>query len=298
MRGERNPPTSEPSRRQHLKAESFVTESTPSVRRAYTTSRFGQLHYLEGTPAAETGRAPLILLHQNPSSSEEYRNLLVEMARDRRVIAFDTPGHGMSDGPGGPRPLADLSAAFADGLEAMGLGETPVDVFGFHSGVYLSTELALAKPAGVRRLVLSGIPLRSLEERQARLEEARATPPVTDGGETVIPRLGWLWKFIVTERTPGVPLQRAAEMFVEKAKTLDRYWWVYDGVWSYPAEARLPLVAQPVLVLQPHEVLLEPSRKACGLFPNGTFVDLPSLDRDVFEVGVEDFAREMRRFLD
>jgi pimeloyl-ACP methyl ester carboxylesterase len=274
-----------------------VTEPSPTIRRSYTTSRYGQLHYLEGLPPADTVRPPLVLLHQNPSSSEEYRTFIAEMARDRRVIAFDTPGNGMSDGPGGPRSIAELSAGFADGLAALGLADTAVDVFGYHTGVYLSIELALARPAGVRRLVVSGIPLRSLEERQARLADARATPPATDDGETVITRLGWLWKYAVAERTEGVPLRRAAELFVEKAKTLDLYWWVYDAVWSYPAEARLPLVAQPVLVLQPHEVLLEPSRKAASLFPNGTFVDLPNLDRDVFEVGVADFAREMRRFL-
>ena len=74
------------------------------ARRGYTDCRFGQLHYIRAVPATGvTSRPPLILLHQNPSSSVEYEALLKVMATDREVVAFDTPGNGMSDWP--PRTI-------------------------------------------------------------------------------------------------------------------------------------------------------------------------------------------------
>jgi pimeloyl-ACP methyl ester carboxylesterase len=119
---------------------------------------------------------------------------------------------------------------------------------------------------------------------------------LTDDGKSVFDRLGWLWRFVVADRAPGVPIEGAAFMFIEKAKTLNRYWWPYEGVWSYPIEDQFPRVSQPVLVIQPREDLLEQSRAAVDLFRNAEFVELPTLVRDVFEVGVAEFAGEFRRF--
>jgi pimeloyl-ACP methyl ester carboxylesterase len=270
------------------------------IRRHYTESRYGQLHYLQGLPAgdiADKGKTTLVLLHQNPSSCLEYQHLLAEMAKDRRVIAFDTPGNGMSDGPSGPSAIKDYAAAFSDGLDRLGFGpDMKIDVFGFHTGTLLSAELAIQRPDIVRRVALSGIPFRSKAERAEKLAAVRNTPPLTDDGKSVFDRLGWLWRFVVADRAPGVPIEGAAFMFIEKAKTLNRYWWPYEGVWSYPIEDQFPRVSQPVLVIQPREDLLEQSRAAVDLFRNAEFVELPTLVRDVFEVGVAEFAGEFRRF--
>jgi pimeloyl-ACP methyl ester carboxylesterase len=267
------------------------------IRRCYTESRYGQLHYLQGRPAGGAEKTALILLHQNPSSCLEYQYLVAEMAKDRRVIAFDTPGYGMSDGPPGPVSMAAYAAAFADGLDLLGFGpDRPIDVFGFHTGSLLAIELAIQRPDMVRRVALSGIPFRSDAERAQRLSSARQTPPMTDDGKSTLERIAWLWRFVVTERDPGVPLERAAFMFMEKAKTMNSYWWPYDGVWSYPIREQLPKVAQPVLIVQPREDLFEQSRAAAALFPDAEFVALPTLVRDVFEVGVAEFSAEFRRF--
>ena len=272
--------------------------SGAEIRRFYTDSRYGQLHYLQGQPADDIAeRTTLVLLHQNPSSGFEYQHLIAEMAKDRMVIAFDTPGSGMSDGPSGPTPIGDYAAAFSDGLDRLGFGpDSRIDLFGFHTGSLLAAELAIQRPDMVRRLALSGIPFRSPAERAERLAAVRRTPPTTDDGKSILDRIAWLWRFVVTDRDPGVPLERAAFMFMEKAKTMNRYWWPYEGVWSYPMEERFSKVSQPVLIVQPREDLFEQSKAAARLFPDAEFVDLPTLTRDVFEVGVADFANEFRRF--
>ncbi len=266
----------------------------PALRRAYTDCRFGQLHYLAGGEPSD--RPTLVFLHQNPSSFVEYRPLIEAMARDRRVVAFDTPGNGMSDRPPAPQSIDAYAAAFADGLDQLGVAG-PIDLFGFHTGALLSMELGLQRPDLIGRLVLSGIPMRTLSEREAILTQIRATPEPTDDGDKIFERLRWLWNFTVAERLPGVSMERAAAVFAEKAKPLHRYWWVYDGVWTYPVAERLPLIRQPVLVLQPHEILLENSRAAAGMIPDCRFVEMPQLTRDVFDVGAGDFAQAMRAFL-
>jgi pimeloyl-ACP methyl ester carboxylesterase len=265
------------------------------ILRGYTTCRYGQLHFLEGSPALGCGRAPtLILLHQNPSASMEYEPLLREMCTDRRVIAFDTPGYGMSDRPAAPLSISGYAAAFADGLDALGL-ESPLDVFGFHTGSLLAIELALLRPDRIARVALSGIPMREPEVRAARLLAARSGPAATDDGEALLAQSAALWRYVVTQRSAGMPLERAVAVFAEKNRTLQHGWWAYDGVWSYEY-ARLAQLQQPTLVVQPDDDLLEATRRAAALLSNVQFRLLKNLPRDALELGADEFAIALRDF--
>ncbi len=269
------------------------------VQRGYTDCRFGQLHYLHGMPAGgPIDRPTLVLLHQNPSSSVEYEHLVEAMAADRQVVAFDTPGSGMSDWPPAPMDMTGYAQAFSDGIRNLGLAaERPVDVFGFHTGTLLAAELAIAEPARVGRVVLSGIPYRTEEERRERIAQIDAGPKLTEDGAEILEMQAMQWKFIVENRDPRVPLRRAARLYMEKAKVMDQYWWPYRGVWTYPFAERFPMVKQPVLILQPEEALAAYSERAGELLPDSRFILLEGVERDVFDVAVEDFARELRRFL-
>jgi pimeloyl-ACP methyl ester carboxylesterase len=225
----------------------------------------------------------------------EYEPLLREMCRDRRVIAFDTPGYGMSDRPPQPLTASAYAAAFADAIDVLQL-QTPVDVFGFHTGALLALELGLARPEAVARLALCGIPMRSAEERAARLQAVRAMPPPSADGIHSLATSQKLWQFVVTERSAGVPLERAIDIFAEKNRTLHRGWWAYEGVWSYDY-SKLAQVTQPTVVMQPDDSLLESSRSAAALIPHAKFIALPDLERDVLELAVPLIATELRRFL-
>jgi pimeloyl-ACP methyl ester carboxylesterase len=269
------------------------------VKRGYVDCRFGQLHYVHALPAKQMARrAPLVLLHQNPSSSVEYDALLRAMGTDREVVAFDTPGNGMSDWPPEPLDMAGYAGAFTDGIRALSLGGSgAVDVFGYHTGTLLAAELAIAQADKVGRLVLSGIPFRTPAERQERLREIEERPRITEDGEAILGQLRRLWTFVVTRRDPRVPLQRAADLFMEKAKPLDRYWWPYQSVWTYDFENRFPLISQRVLILQPREALSESSARAAKFIADVRIVEIPELDRDVFDVGSALIAEKLRDFL-
>ena len=270
-----------------------------SVKRGYTECRFGQLHFIRGVPkSTPIEKPPLVLLHQNPSSSVEYEPLIREMAKDREVVAFDTPGNGMSDWPPEPMDIAGYAQAFSDGIESLSLGGiVPLDLFGFHTGSFLAAELAIARPDKIARLAMSGIPYRTPEERQERLDKIEARPRLTEDGKDIMGQLERLWTFVVSERDQRVPLERAAEVFVEKAKPLDRYWWPYRGVWTYDVAQRFPLITQPTLIVQPHENLLEYSKQAAAFINDVRMVELPDLRRDVFDVGADQIAAKLRHFL-
>jgi pimeloyl-ACP methyl ester carboxylesterase len=272
-----------------------------TVRRGYTECRFGQMHFIEGLPAATTAlKTPLILLHQNPSSSMEYRFLLKEMAKDRRVIAFDTPGNGMSDRPPEAQSVPGYAAAFADALTALGFGDGgagKVDLFGFHSGTYYVSELAASRPDLVRRPVMSGIPFRPHDERQTRLETAKNPPPLTEDGSTVFAQFKWMWDFIVVNRDPKMPLERAAEIYMENIKPMQRSSWPYVGVWSYPAEDRLPAITQPTLVIAVNDVTFANTIRAAKLIPHVTLIEFADLVASVFDVAPDRYAAALREFL-
>ncbi|MCJ1961898.1 alpha/beta fold hydrolase [Novosphingobium mangrovi (ex Hu et al. 2023)] len=269
------------------------------IRRGYTSCRFGHLHY-RSCGSAAPDRTPVVLLHQNPSSSYEYEALIEALGRDRLVYAFDTPGYGMSDAPPAPPGMAGYAQAFSDGLDALAeSGELTgkVDLYGFHTGTLLACELALARPDRVRSVALTGIPMFDEATLADKLAYAETFPTPDEDGTVIIDLLSNLWKYVVGARDPRVPLEKAVFNFADKANALDRFTWAYKGVWSYDY-ARLEMVEQPAFLLQPAEQIREPSLRAAARMQRCTVTEMPDLDRDIFDIAPERIANELCNFFD
>jgi pimeloyl-ACP methyl ester carboxylesterase len=138
-------------------AKSTGPAATVRTRRAYFDCRFGQLHVRTAFPA--TGgfdeQVTLFCLHSDQSSSRAFARFLPEIADVRSVYAPDLPGLGESD----PSPIGGVDAAagaISDLADDLRLRQ--IDLLGVHSGARVSLELAAARPALVRRLVLVGVP--------------------------------------------------------------------------------------------------------------------------------------------
>jgi pimeloyl-ACP methyl ester carboxylesterase len=259
-----------------------------NMQRGYVNCRYGQLHYRTGG----VGEKTLVLLHQTPSSGAEFLAFAEEMAKDRRVIAFDTPGNGMSDSPAEPLSMADYAAAFADGLDALGGGQK-YDLLGCHTGAYLAAELAIARPDLVTKLILCGIAFRPAAERAERLS-ANPLPALDEAAMKDF--VTAQWQYIVAERHPAMPLGRALDIFADRIRPWERASWPYQGVWRYDAEARFALVTQPTLVLQPHEPLFPHWRDPVYCLVDAKVIEFPDLHKDVFDVGSEKLARAIREW--
>lgn len=268
------------------------------IRRHYVDGRYGQLHLREAGAATGEANRPVLLLHQNPSTSFEYEPLMRALATDRRVIAFDTPGYGNSDGPSAPLSMEGYAAAMAESLEAVGLGrDNPFDIYGFHTGSLLAIEMALARPDAVRQIALTGIPMRSAAERAELLAKAQKQPVLDEEGAVALTMAKQLWQYVVAQRTPGIPLQHQAALWLDKFRAFDRSSWAYVGVWGYDY-ARLQTVRQPALLIQPAEVIRDVSLDAVRVIPNHTITELPQYHRDVLDIpeAVEAIAAAMRDF--
>ncbi len=267
-----------------------------SIRRRYVDGRFGQIH-LHQTTGNHSERTPLLCLHPTPVSGAYYRDFMLEMGKDRLVIALDTPGYGNSDRPPAPQPMQALAGAAADALDALGFGQAgrgAVDCIGYHTGCFIAAELAIIRPDLVRRLILPGIPYYSVSDRQDFLAELTQPTPFEEAA-TLFDKA---WAFWVTERRDGLSLQRAAEHAIDNLRSSPQSWWAYQAVFSWPAEQRLPLVKQPVLVPNTHGSLKEQSRAAARLMPNTQLTEVPELDRSIFDLGVDRLAKLSRQFLD
>lgn len=266
------------------------------LERGYVPSPYGQLHYVTTTAPTPPERATIVLFHQTPGAAGEYRELMSALSGSHRVIAFDTPGFGASDGPPAPVSIGDYADAFASGLRALGIGpREEVAVFGFHTGAVIALEMAHRHAGLVDALMFAGMPFHSPTERASRL----AKLPREAGVGALEARLQEYWRLAIAGKPADVSDERAMQLFVDAVAGRHTYWYSYDAVWRYPFEERLAAVKQPALVLAPHEMLLEPTRRAAAAMAHAQLVELPGLATQwVLQVGAAELAAPMKRFLE
>jgi pimeloyl-ACP methyl ester carboxylesterase len=99
------------------------------------------------------GAAPLVLFQHFRGNLDSWDPALIDaLAAGRRVVTFDNAGVGGSSGttPDTIEQMARDAIAF---LAAMELGQ--VDLLGFSIGSFVAQQIALVRPAVVRRLMLA-----------------------------------------------------------------------------------------------------------------------------------------------
>jgi pimeloyl-ACP methyl ester carboxylesterase len=232
----------------------------------------------------------LLCFHQSPMSGRVFRRFLPIAGIDRCVYAPDTPGYGESDAPPSAPSIADYAGAMLDFLDSMRFRQ--VDLLGYHTGSAIAAELAIARPALVRRLVLVAVPVLEEAEREAFRRQPWPTPIAEDGSHLLRE-----WQRSQQWRGPGVTLEQLAGSFAEKLRNGPNAWWGANAVMNWPARKRLRLVRQPVLALRPRDDLWEATARARGLLPDARFVDLPDFGFGVFEVAPEAIAGQISAFL-
>jgi pimeloyl-ACP methyl ester carboxylesterase len=96
---------------------------------------------------------PLVVLQRFRGNLDNWDPALLDaLASKRRVLAFDNAGVGSSTGstPGTIEQMASDAIAFIDSLDL-----AQVDLLGFSIGSFVAQQIALTRPALVRRLVLA-----------------------------------------------------------------------------------------------------------------------------------------------
>ena len=262
----------------------------PTVRRDYFDGRFGQVHFRIARPAG-AGQVPLLFIHSSPSSGRMWQALLAELGQDRIAVAADTPGFGDSAVPLEPPEIADYAANAGDVLDHLGIARA--DVMGYHTGSKVSVELALQRPALVRRLVLVSAPVYTAEELARQKTDYAAHDIARDGGH-----LRARWRFMMQWRKPDVPLTVFQRSLADSLKGGDTAWWGHRAAFRYHHADNLPAVSQPVLVLNTDDDLVVPTARVPAFLQNGRMVDCPDWSHASQDIHTGAYARLIRDFLD
>jgi len=226
----------------------------------------GQLvNTIELGPETTPGGQPLVFVHGLSGCWENFLEQLPAMAREHRVLTLDLPGFGYS-----PMPSQKITiSGYARLLDAL-LGQLGIDaaaVVGNSMGGFIATELAIACPQRVERLVLisaAGISTREpLAGLSPRLASRSPIPVLTRSERVLAGTAAWLASksdtvarrerlreltLATVVRHPGrLPAPLAAEQLRGAGKP--GFLQAFEAIIHYDVEERLKEIACPTLIV-------------------------------------------------
>ena len=253
-----------------------------------------------------TGSVPLVLLQHFRGNLDNWDPALIDAlaAPGRRVITFDSTGVGGSSGttPGTIGQMARDAIAFLTALDI-----SRADLLGFSIGSFVAQEIALTRPAIVRRLVLAS----SAPQGAAGMHGWAPGVIGTIGTPHTAPE-GYLGVFFAPSETS----QKAGKEALRRmyARTQDRddaTTWAtreaqYDAVcaWGIPDHARLQRLSaltMPVFIAngdQDPMILPHYSYLLAGLIPGAQLKIYPDAAHGFLFQHHAGFAADVRAFLD
>jgi len=263
------------------------------VRRSYAECRYGQIHVWTAYPSGGgfDERTPILCLHHAGGSGRLFAPVLRELGHDRSIYAPDLPGHGSSDSPSSRASIADLAGALGDFLDSLRL--RTVDVFGYQLGALAATELAIARPQQVRRVMMWGVAAYSAQERSA-LAQSTVTLGSRDDGSDVADE----WRQSVERRGPGAPISALADDFSDRLRAGTQGSRAIGAALEYPVSERLPLVKQPSVVLRLRDEFGDYAPRVRSALPNSTLLDLQDYGRGFIAAAPQRFGSITREFFD
>jgi pimeloyl-ACP methyl ester carboxylesterase len=247
-----------------------------TVRRGFVDVAHGQMHYRTcGDPSLPA----LVMFHGSPGSGYSLVPLACHLAAHRHVIALDTAGNGDS----APLPqalpdIADLAEAHWQAIEALGLCR--VDLYGYHTGAAICTELSIRHHARIGRIVMDGLSVFDPTESGMLVDSNHAPVIPIDYEGTQFAaawtmvrdaHLFWPWWDRRAQARRGLGLPSAGYLHgeaIEVLKACETYCRSYLAALRYPKKTQLPLERNPVLVTAcPSDQLFSHLDKGADLIP-------------------------------
>ena len=262
----------------------------PAVRRSYVDGRYGQMH-LRIAGADGHARRALLCFHLSPVSGAIYEQFLAEMGRDRRAVAPDTPGYGASDPPSSPPEISDYAAAMGDVMDALGIVEA--DVLGYHTGSKIALELALQRPQAIRHLVLIAAPVYT-DAELAQMRREFAPMALREDGAHLVD----YWQALLQWRGPGQTLEMIMRHYPDHMRGGAQRHWGHRAAFNYSYPDALPRAAQPILLLNMADDLVQYTPRALPLMQRGQLLDRPDWGHGFLDLHTAEFARLVREFVD
>lgn len=132
-----------------------------------------------GTPyGISLSRPPLVVLHGNGGSHQEFDHYIDVFSEERTVIALDSRGHGSSSNSSEKLSYELMAQDVCEVLDMLGVPE--VHVMGFSDGAIIGFILAYAKPYRIKTLSALGGNITPDGLNQQTLDEIKAARDKTD----------------------------------------------------------------------------------------------------------------------
>jgi pimeloyl-ACP methyl ester carboxylesterase len=268
------------------------TVTQPAVRRGYFECRYGQLHVYNAMPhgGGFEERTTLLCLHETPLTGQMFDGVQRILGRDRSVYAPDLPGYGASDAPAAQPRIEDYAAAMGDFLDTMRLRQ--IDIMGWQTGALVAAELAIARPAQVRRLVWGAVPVLNDAERAEFTRSPWPGPASEDGSH-----LQREWRRATTAGKRPLPALIASRRIGAMLQSGAEASWGMHAAVKYPADQRLGLVTQPVLILRPADEYWESTPCVRELVPKARILEFSGYGAGLCETVPEAVADAVAAFL-
>jgi pimeloyl-ACP methyl ester carboxylesterase len=244
------------------------------IERGLVLTDAGYVHYR----AVGSGKT-VVVLHINQQSSALCVELVTALSARYRAIAFDYPGHGMSDHVFGDPTIASYAGWLVEAIEKLGVSN--VSLVGEAIGAAIAIEMANLSDR-VDKLLLVNCPYyhdRSVarESRQAMSTDLRPSDasgfPVTRDIEFMLAR--------DPVHSPMRPSQSWMDrMNVAQLQAGRDRWQAIGALHRYDIPARLACVQQPVLLLMGEYFQYTPfireltaciQNGRCDIIPEGRF---------------------------
>jgi pimeloyl-ACP methyl ester carboxylesterase len=262
----------------------------PPVRRGYFECRYGQLHVHNAMPRGGgfEEATTLLCLHETPLTGRMFAGVQGILGRDRSVYAPDLPGYGESDAPAEQPSIADYAAAMGDFLDTMRLRQ--IDVMGCQTGAVVAAELAITRPAQVRRVVLVAVPVLNEAERAEFLRSPWPGPARDDGSH-----LAREWQRAATAAKRPLPVEIAARHAAAAFYNGAHASWGMQAAVRY-SEERLALVTQPTLLVRSPDEFWGPTQRVRELLPKARILDFSAQGAALCETAPEAVADAVAAF--
>jgi pimeloyl-ACP methyl ester carboxylesterase len=259
------------------------------MRQQYLGEAGKQIHLRICEPNGDPTRNPLICLPPAPHSGLYFNNVLVNLAKDRIVIAVDTPGYGGSD-----RLSGDVSiTAYAKRLSEVCNAFSKVDIMGFHSGCLVVLDLADILPEVIDKVVMIDVPFLSAKQRAAMAKKFAQQTPLPNS--TTDLQSGFDMQ--VTNRLEDLGPERAHELWIETLRAGTGLNDMFRAAFAFDCETRFAEFKRQVDIIATKSSLLEPSRAAAQALSTAVLHERLDIDRAVFEIGADKITQEILKVL-
>lgn len=177
--------------------------------------------------------APLVLLHQVPSSSWMWRQVMDRLPASLPVIAPDLPGYGESSAPADTPSMTSLARITLAGVAALHSG--PWVLAGHHTGALLALVALDADPDRCLGALGFGLPyFPDWQQRFRRFERLTALDPGADPGQ-----LQAYWEYTSNAFEADTPLAVRLRAMADRLVAGPCWYHGYVALYAYDSQTLL-----------------------------------------------------------